>query len=161
MLWGASCEGSSMSLGLVTNWQELQLCVLFLPGLFGAQTIKCPVYHGCSGSSLSKVYPRNWLTWFWTKELPIKPHPHWAQASPGARLREWHWSSRGSGSADLHVLPELWECPVPQFQEDPCSLNRHFHIHAHSLALFSSVAQSCLTLCDPVDCSMPGFPVHH
>ena len=27
--------------------------------------------------------------------------------------------------------------------------------------LFSSVAQSCLTLCDPIDCSMPGFPVHH
>ena len=25
----------------------------------------------------------------------------------------------------------------------------------------SSVAQSCLTLCDPMDCSMPGFPVHH
>ena len=22
-------------------------------------------------------------------------------------------------------------------------------------------AQSCLTLCDPVDCSTPGFPVHH
>ena len=26
---------------------------------------------------------------------------------------------------------------------------------------FSSVTQSCPTLCDPVDCSMPGFPVHH
>ena len=26
---------------------------------------------------------------------------------------------------------------------------------------FSSVAQSCLTLCIPMDCSMPGFPVHH
>ena len=25
---------------------------------------------------------------------------------------------------------------------------------------FSSVAQSCPTLCDPMDCSMPGFPVH-
>ena len=25
---------------------------------------------------------------------------------------------------------------------------------------FSSVAQSCLTLCDPMNCSMPGFPVH-
>ena len=24
-----------------------------------------------------------------------------------------------------------------------------------------SVTQSCLTLCDPVDCSMPGLPVHH
>ena len=26
---------------------------------------------------------------------------------------------------------------------------------------FSSVAQSCLTLCDPMDRSMPGFPIHH
>ena len=26
---------------------------------------------------------------------------------------------------------------------------------------FSSVTQSCLTLCHPMDCSMPGFPVHH
>ena len=26
---------------------------------------------------------------------------------------------------------------------------------------FSSVTQSCLTLCDPMDCSMSGFPVHH
>ena len=25
----------------------------------------------------------------------------------------------------------------------------------------SSVTQSCPTLCDPMDCSMPGFPVHH
>ena len=24
-----------------------------------------------------------------------------------------------------------------------------------------SVAQSCLTLCDPMDCTMPGFPVLH
>ena len=27
--------------------------------------------------------------------------------------------------------------------------------------LFSSVAQSCPTLCNPMDCSMPGLPVHH
>ena len=26
---------------------------------------------------------------------------------------------------------------------------------------FSSVTQSCPTLCDPMDCSTPGFPVHH
>ena len=25
---------------------------------------------------------------------------------------------------------------------------------------FSSVIQSCPTLCNPMDCSMPGFPVH-
>ena len=27
--------------------------------------------------------------------------------------------------------------------------------------LFSSVAQLCPTHCDSMDCSMPGFPVHH
>ena len=26
---------------------------------------------------------------------------------------------------------------------------------------FSSVAQSCPTLCNPMDLSTPGFPVHH
>ena len=29
------------------------------------------------------------------------------------------------------------------------------------LVLFSSVTPSCLTLCDPMDCSTPGLPVHH
>ena len=29
------------------------------------------------------------------------------------------------------------------------------------LTQFSSVAQSCLTLCDPMDCSKPGLLVHH
>ena len=27
--------------------------------------------------------------------------------------------------------------------------------------MFSSVPQSCLMLCDPMDCSTPGIPVHH
>ena len=26
---------------------------------------------------------------------------------------------------------------------------------------FSSVAQSCPNLCDPMNCSTPGLPVHH
>ena len=29
------------------------------------------------------------------------------------------------------------------------------------LLSFRSVTQSCLTLCDPLDCSMPGFSVCH
>ena len=31
----------------------------------------------------------------------------------------------------------------------------------HSWFQFSSVAQSCPTVCDHMDCSTPGFPVHH
>ena len=40
-----------------------------------------------------------------------------------------------------------------------------FHLHAVKFTLFdvelNVVVQSCLTLCDPMECSMPGFPVHH
>ena len=31
----------------------------------------------------------------------------------------------------------------------------------HNTTQFSSVTQSCPTLCDPTDCSTPGFRVHH
>ena len=34
---------------------------------------------------------------------------------------------------------------------------RHYMLHQ----LVSSVAQSYLTLCDSMECSTPGFPVHH
>ena len=34
-------------------------------------------------------------------------------------------------------------------------------LNKKTIVQFSSVAQSCLTLCDPMDCSMPGFSVHH
>ena len=34
-------------------------------------------------------------------------------------------------------------------------------LHFAGYQSVSSVAQSCLTLCDPMDCSMPGLPVHH
>ena len=32
---------------------------------------------------------------------------------------------------------------------------------SHQFIQFSSVAQSCPTLCDPMNCSTPGLPVHH
>ena len=55
---------------------------------------------------------------------------------------------------------------------DELTLTSHNHsksnicITVHSwccilLQSASSVAQLCLTLCDPMDCSMPCFPVHH
>ena len=37
----------------------------------------------------------------------------------------------------------------------------HFRFIFYLHSQFSSVAQSCLTHCDPMDCSTPGFPVHH
>ena len=36
-----------------------------------------------------------------------------------------------------------------------------FYFYAESASTVSSIAQSCLTLCDPMNCSMPGLTVHH
>ena len=36
-----------------------------------------------------------------------------------------------------------------------------FHMFVVYAVQFSSVAQSCPALCDPMDCSTPGLPVHH
>ena len=37
----------------------------------------------------------------------------------------------------------------------------HFLLQCMKVKRESEVAQSCPTLCDPMDCSTPGFPVHH
>ena len=34
-------------------------------------------------------------------------------------------------------------------------------LYIEYLSSVSSVAQLCPTLCDPMNCSMPGLPVHH
>ena len=47
------------------------------------------------------------------------------------------------GRDGLSKLAKKWTCDLP------------FSV------LFSSVTQSCPTLCNPMDCSTPGFPVHH
>jgi len=36
-----------------------------------------------------------------------------------------------------------------------------YHLVSPWNVQFSSVPQSCMTLCDPMNCSMPGLPVHH
>ena len=36
-----------------------------------------------------------------------------------------------------------------------------FHYHLLFVVLLFSVPKSCLTLCDPLDCSTSGFRVHH
>ena len=40
-----------------------------------------------------------------------------------------------------------------------CIITKFVLLHAYSYIQFSR--RFCLTLCDPMDCSMPGFPVHH
>ena len=42
-----------------------------------------------------------------------------------------------------------------------CACSLYLISSAPNVDRFSSVAQSCLTLCNPMNCSTPGLPVHH
>ena len=58
-------------------------------------------------------------------------------------------------------------CPAGQEKWDPRFTRRYWLLHgtretgSKCLPQFSSAPQSCPTLCDPMDCSTPGLPVHH
>ena len=55
-------------------------------------------------------------------------------------------------------------CGMSELSERKLWVSAHSKMlpDASSLVLFSSVQSlSCPTLCDPMDCSSPGFPVHH
>ena len=48
---------------------------------------------------------------------------------------------------------------IQNLQVTVISFKNYFLTQVHQLVI--SVTQSCLTLCEPMDCSTPGFPVHH
>ena len=65
-------------------------------------------------------------------------------------------------------LPAVWKTWVQSLGwEDPLEKGKATHSSilawrtSQTTVQFSLVAQSCPTLCDPVDCRMPGLPVHH
>ena len=74
---------------------------------------------------------------------------------PGTQMV--HTSSSPTGWTFLtHPRGELKGLPIPG--ELQC---RTRSSKTCPTVQFSSVAQSCPTLCDPMNCSMPGLPVHH
>ena len=51
--------------------------------------------------------------------------------------------------------------PQGHKESDTTEANENARILTDMSVQFSSVAQSCPTLCDPMNCSTPGLPVHH
>ena len=87
--------------------------------------------------------------------------------------RQDYWSGLPFPSPEDLPNPgiELWS-PALQADSLPIELQGSPWGHQHNCSLsclcmytgkyqLSSVAQSCPTLCDPMNCSTPGFPVHH
>ena len=57
-------------------------------------------------------------------------------------------------------FPKMGKEIATKVQETQRLPNR-IHPRWNTPVQFSSVAQSCPTLCDPMNCSTPGLPVHH
>ena len=69
-------------------------------------------------------------------------------------LRRMGWGGRSEGASGWgkHVHPMADSCQ--------CMAKTTTIFWSNSVQ-FSSVTQSFLTLCNPMNCSMPGLPVHH
>ena len=86
-------------------------------------------------------------------------------------LRSYNYSTTGSSVhrilqarileyiAMLSSKGSSWPRDQTQVSFASCMAGRVFT--TSSALLLLSFAQSCLTLCDPMDCSTPGFPVLH
>ena len=94
------------------------------------------------------------------------PHP---LAISFLLLQVFKWAPRWAGIGEWTYLSELKPSSAPR-----ACLSRvwdhgllktktkaNLQIPSSILIQFSSVAQSYLTLWDPMNCSTPGFPVHH
>ena len=62
--------------------------------------------------------------------------------------------------AALFIIARIWKQPRCPSADKWIRKLWYTYTMEHSIQ-FSSVAQSCPTLCDPMNCSTPGLPVHH
>ena len=97
------------------------------------------------------ICPAILSTWFSSGFWQILPRLSQSVLSKNARWCSLRWL----------VLSKLWEpywfLLLTMSWETDSLLLLIFSVSVQ----FSSVVQSCLTLCNPMDCSMPGLPVHH
>ena len=77
---------------------------------------------------------------------------------------EWSWRNQPSW---LQIIPQsyshqdgivlAWTQKYWAMKQDRKTRNKPMHLSVQ----FSSLAQTCLTFCDSMDCSTPGLPDHH
>ena len=90
---------------------------------------------------------------FFTTEPPGKPTPFLLPTADNGSCG--HFGQCSDLENERHVLTMAEK--KHGSLDDTLKMNTRLHI----LVQFSSVAQSCPTLCDPMNRSTPGLPVHH
>ena len=180
---GISIEGLGERTGalalqswLTTNFTQACLPLDFSFSRSGQSISKKPLALYSSRISMSHSVCEIWTTW-WSDYLPFPAKFLYILAPWSSSLRvtwdaaSWAWSPKHSCQIK-HNSPrkEIWTIWNLKSQEReshvgliPGSLPTNsllLELVVRGLCCWS-VPQSCLTLHDPVDCSMPGFPVLH
>ena len=95
--------------------------------------------------------------------LPSSTRPHWLEPTIYSSEEDGlsRASSDGVGGDTLNMLSVAVKIVSDKSESNTKVCILYHQILVLDLIHFSLVSQSCLTLCDPMDCSTPGFPVHH
>ena len=125
------------------------------------------VMYGCESWTVKKAELQRidaFERWCWRRLLRV---PWTARRSNQSILKPWDqpWDFFGRNDAKAEIPEDMGIPPGPGWISiariiPPISMkedNRLFFLTVQ----FSSVAQSCPTLCDPMNRSTPGLPVHH
>ena len=124
---------------------------------FHFRIIRRMLYNICSKEDLESDWAENHWLYVWACMLLPLGHLHCTSPDPPPpRL------CGGSGALALCFHGGSCTSPLWWLLLKLCILpNRLWASWEFSSVQFSSVSQSCLTLCDPMNCSTPGLPVHH
>ena len=104
--------------------------------------------------SIAQLCPTFWTPWTVARQAPLSVgFSRQEYCGVGSHfLIQIIFPTQGSNPCLLHLL---------SWQADSLPLHHLGNLVRIYVYQFSSVAQSCPTLCDPMDCSTPGLPVHH
>ena len=118
----------------------------------------------------SYIFVRKSVNPFWIKQW-------WQWAQRLLRRSNYLWCLWLQGLSDCKTLESvfgglssflfMYFCFSKAYLKPYSAVFPNKHIHSEDMSMnissvqFSSAARSCLTLCDPMNCSTPGLPVHH
>ena len=86
----------------------------------------------------------------------------------GKFLKRWEYQTTWPASLETCMQVRKQQLELDMEQQIGSKLGKEYikAVYCYSYLTFTqsqfgSVAQSCLTLCDPMNCSIAGFPMHH
>ena len=115
-----------------------------------------------------RVPEKHLLLLYWLRQKPLTV---WITTKCGKFLKKWEYQTTTPVSWEVCMQVKKQQLELDMGQQTCSKLGKEYikgvYCHPayltsmHSSVQFSSVAQSCPTLCNPMNRSTPGLPVHH